>query len=255
MPLNLVVGGLTCTAIAAIVAIGLALVVHRFVPVARRQENNDVAGLAFAIIGVLYAILLTFVIISVWEANDGAAGSGRQEAMAVVDLRRYADTLDAADKARIHDLTDRYVTTVTRQEWPRMARGEDVGPDGGALIDGLWAALDAVHPSADDELARAAEARTDLRSLDAARDQRLSAIDAGLPRVMWLALVVGAALTVVNAMMFGVQGSGEYISIIGMLAAMSALMLFAVWQLEYPYQRAERVGPDVFTSVAGAASR
>ena len=42
---------------------------------------------------------------------------------------------------------------------------------------------------------------------------------------------------------------GEYISIIGMLAAMSALMLFAVWQLEYPYQRAERVGPDVFTSV------
>jgi hypothetical protein len=48
-----------------------------------------------------------------------------------------------------------------------------------------------------------------------------------------------------------VKGSGEYITIIAMLAAMSALMLFAVYELEYPYQRGESVTVSVFDEVLG----
>jgi hypothetical protein len=249
MPLDIVLAGLAAVIVPAAAAIGAALLVHRFVPVARRQANNDVAGLAFAIIGVLYAILLTFVTVSVWEASDQASSSTRQEARSLVDLRRYADSLDTSDASSFRALTDRYVTIVTKQEWPLMAKGDAVGPDGATAIDAMWSILDAQHPTTDDDIGRLAEARSDLRDLATARDARLSAVDSGLPKVMWLALLMGAALTVVNAMMFGVQGSGEYVAIIGMLAAMSALVLFAVWELEYPYQRAEAVHADTFTSV------
>ncbi|MET7421483.1 hypothetical protein [Dactylosporangium sp. NPDC005555] len=91
------------------VAIAAGLAVQRFVPVEDRQENNDVAGIAFAIIGVLYAILMTFVIVSVWEAGDVAQDSGRAEARAVVDLNHYADTLPAAESATMRELTGQYV--------------------------------------------------------------------------------------------------------------------------------------------------
>lgn len=249
MPLNIVLAGLAAVLVPAAVAIGMALLVHRFVPVARRQANNDVAGLAFAIIGVLYAILLTFVTVSVWEASSDAQASTRQEARSLVDVQRYADSLPPADAATLRSLTDRYATVVAKDEWPKMAHGQAVGSQGASTLDGMWAALDAQHPTDDDATGRLAEARGDLRDLATARDARLSAVDGGLPSVMWLALLVGAALTVVNAMMFGVQGSGEYIAIIGMLAAMSALVLFAVWEMEYPYQRAEAVHADTFTSV------
>jgi hypothetical protein len=215
-----------------------------------RQENNDVAGIAFAIIGVLYAILMTFVIVSVWEAGDGAQDSGRAEARAVVDLNHYADTLPTAEGAAMRELTGEYTRIVIQQEWPAMALGRPVGKAGNAVIAKLWKTVDAPLPDGADTAAnRQSEARADLRALTANRDARLAAADAGLPKVMWLALIVGDVLTLANALMFGVKGSGEYLTIIAMLSAMSALMLFAVYELEFPFQRGESVTVDVFTNV------
>src|SRR3954447_7114092 len=145
MPLNLLFTGVAAVALPAAAAIGAALLVHRRVSVDRRQANNDVVGLAFAIIGVLYAILLTFVTVSVWEASDDARSSARQEARSVVDVRRYAGSLPAADAASLRGLVDRYVTIVVKDEWPKMAEGRPVGPAGASTMDAMWAALDARH--------------------------------------------------------------------------------------------------------------
>jgi hypothetical protein len=266
--------------VAVIVAIAAGLGVQRFVPLEDRQENNDVAGIAFAIIGVLYAILMTFVIVSVWEAGDAAQESSRAEARAVVDLDRYADTLPASNRTALRGLATRYVQIVEQQEWPAMAAGKPVGHAGSGVIAQMWRIVDgpvtgqtgdatpgtaatavtaatpgtpeaAGNAGAGDDaaVARQAEARSTLRSLAVSRDARLAAADAGLPRVMWLALVIGNVLTLANALMFGVKGSGEYLAIVSMLAAMSALMLFAVYELEYPFQRGESVTVAVFSDV------
>jgi hypothetical protein len=264
MNAEILIGGLLVVTVAVIVAAGAGLAVQRWVPVADRQENNDVAGIAFAIIGVLYAILMTFVIVSVWEAGDAAQGSSRAEARAVVDLDRYAETLPPAQSAAMKAQTARYVQIVEQQEWPAMARGRAVGRAGSAVIAQLWHSVDgpgaagAPAGGALDEtaVARQAEARAALRELVVSRDARLAAADAGLPKVMWLALIVGDVLTLSNALMFGVKGSGEYLAIVAMLSAMSALMLFAVYELEFPFQRGESVTVEVFSSVVddGAAS-
>ena len=250
MSSEILLGGLA-TVVAVAIAVGAALLVQRYIPVDGRQENNDVAGIAFAIIGVLYAILLTFVTISVWETSDSAKESTRNEARDIVNLNHYADTLPAPDRARLRALTDHYVQLVEQDEWPAMAKGRPVGGQGGATLDAIWSLVDGPPPADDGLAARQAEARGDLKDLTSARDARLAAIGAGLPRVMWFALLVGAALTLGNALMFGVRGSGQYITIIAMLAAMSALMLFAVYELEYPYQRGESVTVSVFDDVLG----
>ncbi len=253
---EILIGGLIVTAVAVAVAIAAGLAVQRFVPVEDRQENNDVAGIAFAIIGVLYAILMTFVIVSVWEAGDGAQSSSRAEARAVVDLNHYADTLPAAEGAAMRELTGEYTRIVVQQEWPAMAEGRPVGRAGSAVVSRLWKTVDAPLPGGDDAAVnRQSEARADLRALTVNRDARLAAAGGGLPKVMWLALIVADLLTLANALMFGVKGSGEYLTIIAMLSAMSALMLFAVYELEFPFQRGESVTVDVFTTVVddGAA--
>jgi hypothetical protein len=47
-------------------------VVQRLVPVTVRREHNDVAGFIYAVLGVIYAVLLALVVIAVWEQFDRA---------------------------------------------------------------------------------------------------------------------------------------------------------------------------------------
>ncbi|GAA0921761.1 DUF4239 domain-containing protein [Virgisporangium ochraceum] len=251
MNLETIFVGAVVVVVTVVAAIGAATQVQRYLPMAERRENNDVVGVAFAIVGVLYAILLTFVTLSVWEDNDAAETSARAEARAVVELRRYAATLPGPGNATLTALADRYVDTVAREEWPRMADGQAVGPAGAAILDDLWRTVDAVVPGAEPAVSRQAEVRTTLRELGQARDARLAATDAGLPGVVWLALLVGAVLALGNTVLFGVKGTVEYLSIVAILSAMSALMLYAVYQLEYPYQRGERITAQVFLDAVG----
>ena len=57
----LVVGGVCLVAL-----VGFELV-QRLVPAVSRQRHNDVAGFIYAALGVIYAVLLALVVISVWE--------------------------------------------------------------------------------------------------------------------------------------------------------------------------------------------
>ena len=45
---------------------GLELV-QRLVPHEKRQEHNDVAGFLYAVVGIVYAVLLALLVIAVWE--------------------------------------------------------------------------------------------------------------------------------------------------------------------------------------------
>lgn len=61
------------------IAIGFQVLVRRWVGIERLVLNNEVAGFIFAIIGVVYAVLLAFVIIAVWEKfSEGQTSVARE---------------------------------------------------------------------------------------------------------------------------------------------------------------------------------
>jgi uncharacterized membrane protein YgaE (UPF0421/DUF939 family) len=76
----LVVGGVCLLSL-----IGLELV-HRLVPAQSRQPHNDVAGFIYAALGVIYAVLLALVVISVWEEYQAASETVEQEANSVAEI-------------------------------------------------------------------------------------------------------------------------------------------------------------------------
>jgi hypothetical protein len=51
------------------------------------EQHNEVAGFIIAVIGGLYAVLLAFVVISVWEQFDAAQTDASREANHVEMLR------------------------------------------------------------------------------------------------------------------------------------------------------------------------
>jgi len=75
------------------------ILVRRYVDVERLTANNEIAGFKYATIGVLYAVLLAFAVIVVWERFSDAELDVVHEAGAAENIYRLSPGL--GDKARV----------------------------------------------------------------------------------------------------------------------------------------------------------
>jgi TRAP-type C4-dicarboxylate transport system permease small subunit len=66
------VQGVLTVGAAVLLAVGGFFWVQRQVHVSIREAQNDIAGFLYAVLGVLYAVLLAFVVIVVWQDFDEA---------------------------------------------------------------------------------------------------------------------------------------------------------------------------------------
>src|ERR1700737_1897722 len=67
-------------------AVLLQALIHRWVGADRLVQNNEIAGFKFATVGVIYAVLLAFTVIVVWEKFTDAETAVVQEAGAAATL-------------------------------------------------------------------------------------------------------------------------------------------------------------------------
>src|ERR687898_3355798 len=103
--------------------IGLAIV-QRLVPATIRKEHNDVAGFIYAVLGVIYAVLLALVVIAVWEDFGRARETVEQEANATAEIFWLAHRLPEPEGVRLQELTRSYAEEVVEREWPLMREGQ-----------------------------------------------------------------------------------------------------------------------------------
>src|SRR5215212_3225949 len=100
-------------------AVGLALV-QRLVPTEVRQKHNDVAGFIYAVLGVIYAVLLALVVIAVWEQFDAANETTEQEANALAEIFWLAHQLPEPEGRELQELCRSYAEEVVNVGWPLM---------------------------------------------------------------------------------------------------------------------------------------
>src|SRR5690349_21370367 len=78
------------------VAVGGLIFFQRTGEIDKRAANNEVASANFAAVGVIYAVLLGLVVISVWEKFTEANDAASREAGAIASLYRLAAGADAS---------------------------------------------------------------------------------------------------------------------------------------------------------------
>jgi hypothetical protein len=74
------VSAIVMIVVPTLVAMAGPIVVRKYVSLERLSTNNEVAGFKFATVGVLYAVLLAFVVIVVWEKFSDAEADVSREA-------------------------------------------------------------------------------------------------------------------------------------------------------------------------------
>ncbi len=218
-------------------------VIDRFIKHEDRIEHNDLAGFILAVIGVVYAVLLAFVAIGVWERFEQAESRTFDEANALAIV--YRDVGEFPQSPQVRTALHRYATIVVDREWPAMERGGQ-SDEAGALLERIDAAVrelpvrtlaqEDVHQQM---LAAMNEAQTD-------RARRLSEDATGINRLLWLVLILGAIVTVGFTFLFGFREASLRYVMTGSLGVIIGLVLFLTVSLDFPFRGGIAVPPEAF---------
>src|ERR687891_1784006 len=245
-----VVFGVLAVIGACLVAVAGLELVQRLVPHEKRQEHNDVAGFLYAVIGVVYAVLLALLVIAVWEQYQGANETVESEANGVAEVAWLAHRLPEPERHELQEDARSYAQEVVEEEWPRMEEGLGGGvqsfPEGWDLIDDMRGTLQDFEPSTEAEQELYAEGLDRISRLGDARRMRVVAAKEGLPGVLWAVLVFGAVVAVGFTYLFGMRNTWAHRLMVMSLTAVIALVLFTIGVMEHPFSGGASLQPEAF---------
>src|SRR5499433_1465408 len=100
------------------------VIVRRYVDINQLRTNNEDAGFKYATVGVLYAVLLAFAVVVVWEKYNQAESEVAKEAGAAATVFRLVRGIDPEHAAAIRKATTDYLNSAIANDWPAMANGK-----------------------------------------------------------------------------------------------------------------------------------
>jgi len=218
------------------VALGLCglFIVRRNIALATLEQHNDVAGFIIAVVGVLYAVILGFLVVIVWQQFDSAQSNAHEESVAVENLYNDAAAFGPQARPLQRDLVA-YLSSVINREWPAMRdhqRGDQLTD---ARLDRVWADLQAIHTSDPDENSFYSASITSLNRLEELRTTRIDDASRNIPGALWAVLIIGAVITVGFTYFFGVSHIAAHATMVAALSAIIGIALFLVVSLDLPY--------------------
>ncbi len=235
---------------------GLLLVgLQRWVPPERRSPHNDVAGYVFAMVGAIYAIVLAFAIVAVWEGSDNAGNAVQQEAEALTNVYWNSRAFPAPDRQRAEGLVRGYTNLVINQEWPLMDRQRTSAQAENALQQ-LHTELQDAKVTTADQTSAQQRALSSIADATSARQQRvLLATQTSISPVFWLGLIVGGIMVVGLTFLFGLPSTFPHVAMTVSLTAIIAFALYLVHILDLPFAGGASIDPSAFQLVLQLASQ
>jgi hypothetical protein len=246
--------GLVVVAAVAVVSIAGVVLVRRAVAPAALENVSEAAGSVYAVVGGVYAVLLAFVVVVVWERHSTAETRVEQEANALGDLFRNAGAFPGPARDSLLRAIDHYIGLVVVDEWATM-EDERASPAAAEAYGALWRAYIRFEPRTQRELLWYRTSLDRLNDLGDARRLRLLSSRRRVPDVLWAVLFIGGAITIGFGLFFGTKSIWSQALLVAIVAVTVSLVLLLIWTLQHPFSGVARLDPVAFEQVRSAIGR
>jgi hypothetical protein len=230
------------------IAMSGPVIVRRLVRLDHLRTNNEVAGFKFATVGVIYAVLLAFVIIVVWEKFNAAENDVARQAGAAETILRLTDGLNTERRAALRTAMSAYLRTSITKEWPAMERGTGDADVTRALTDVYTVVLNSRAADGSNAFL-VTEILRQLDSISTTHRSLLVSADGNVPGILWFVLFSGAIITVVYTFFFGTPNLRAQSLMTGALSVLVFSGLLTAIVIDHPFAGTVKVSPEALVHV------
>ena len=226
----------------ALSLVGLFLV-RRWATLQFQEEHTTIAGAFIQIVGTLYAVLIAFSVITVWQHFQDARSVANREANCLNDTFRLTQGLSGPVGDPLRRALLQYGRAAMVDEWDKMAEGQESLLAIEAYTN-IWGLLSIVTPETDRDRVLYNNLVERLLDMSDARRERLIFSRGSLEGVIWFTLIAGGAFTIGFSWFFTVRQAFKQVLMTVLLAAMICLNLFAIAAINRPFTGITRIRPD-----------
>jgi hypothetical protein len=219
--------------------------VNYYWPAEKRRAHNDLIGWQLSVLGTTYAVIIGFMLYTVWISFGAADLNADAEANALVNVYRLASGLSPQEGAHLKSLARAYGDAVVEHEWGEMAT-DAMPAETREIARQMWETLMASKATAPTEITAEDHALYELSALAGYRRVRLVQSAERLPTVLWFVLLVGGVVTIASTCMFGAANGALHVIQVSAFALLISLVLVAIADINRPYQGSVHVSDYAF---------
>ncbi|QIS04406.1 DUF4239 domain-containing protein [Nocardia brasiliensis] len=235
---------------AATIAVSIFVVGDMLRPNSWRHVSDESAStLALDLAKTFFTAVVAFVFVTCWQQNQNAYAHTITESKGLVDTYWASRAMPEPEQALVETRLRAYTDQVIAEEWPMLEHENRLSPATGATLNALRA--DVVSMRSTDPAVSEARSRA-LAGIDRvtqARHDRAIDAERGIPEFLYITLLLGAGMVMLNPVLSGMQVTRRSIAMTALLGLVIGGVMLAIHDLERPFSGAIRIPQDAFTYV------
>jgi Protein of unknown function (DUF4239) len=200
------------------------------------EGHNDVLVPLFLTAGVIYAVLLGFMVVGEWEAYDAAHNNTAEEAALLVPLYRQTTVMAPEKGAEMRQVLREYAEDVVKG-WEGFASGHR-NKQAGKDVNEIFGVFATLTPATKARELIAAQFLETFSKLVLDRNKRNLQATESLSWIMWFAAIAGGVVTVGMSFILFMDRFWPHLLAVCVMAALIGSLLFTLAVLSRPF-----VGP------------
>lgn len=236
---------MTCITAAVFASIGGLLFMRRWLQTHFLKSHHDVTDPLSQVVGMMFAILIGFMVSNSMNRFQTARSTVQQEAASLANIFNVAGTLEEQEKRKIRKLCIRYADQIVHEEWPLLS-AKNVSVSTIRTYRTLWDTAVEYKPTTQTDSNAHQSLLGSLTKMSDARRLRIEALHNGLPVALWYILLLGGLATIVFTYFFGAQNTRLQVVMTAMVTFVISLNIFLLYTFDDPFEGDVMVSPTAF---------
>ncbi|MFI5204252.1 MAG: hypothetical protein ACHQF2_07125 [Flavobacteriales bacterium] len=222
---------------------------RKYIRIKILASHNEVTGFLFLAIASFYALLLSFIVLVVWEQLNETRSNVSKEGSSAMglyrDIKFYPDTLESKQLLAVY--LD-FVYNVIDEEFPGMERMR-TSRRTTESFNKVYYKMEHLNPKNPFQIQLVAAMFTHLNELATLRGLRSTSMEAEISPPLWLPIILGALITLICAMLLDIEHRRIHVLLNSLLGAFIGMFFFVIILLDHPYTGSHGIEPTTYKEI------